>query len=153
MVFLSLSAHSVCIFYHLIHTSSSDWLFPKYYNLTEAALFYKVVQAMYTWNNLVSLIFSKRSLVFPIRLFSSISLHCSLSYLSLLFFGTLLSEGYISFIFCFAFHFSSFLSYFKASSDNHFAFLHFFFCGWFWWPPSVQCYEAASIVLQALYQI
>ena len=35
----------------------------------------------------------------------------------------------ISFLFSFAFCFSSFLSYFKASSDNHFAFLHFFFLG------------------------
>ena len=34
----------------------------------------------------------------------------------------------ISFLFSFAFHFS-FHSYFKASSDNHFAFLHFFFLG------------------------
>ncbi|KAB0344962.1 hypothetical protein FD754_021888 [Muntiacus muntjak] len=35
----------------------------------------------------------------------------------------------ISFLFSFAFHFSSFLSYCKASSDNHFAFLYFFFLG------------------------
>ena len=34
----------------------------------------------------------------------------------------------ISFLFSFAFSFSSFLNYIsKASSDNHFAFLHFFF--------------------------
>ena len=42
--------------------------------------------------------FLERSLVFPILLFSSIYLHSSLrrlSYLSLLFFGTLHSEGYI----------------------------------------------------------
>jgi len=49
---------------------------------------------VFAWNvPLVSLIFLKRSLVFPILLFSSISLHCSLerlSYLSLIFFGTLL---------------------------------------------------------------
>ena len=46
---------------------------------------------IFAWNSpLVSLIFLKRSLVFPILLFSSISLHCSLKkafYLSLLFFG------------------------------------------------------------------
>ena len=50
--------------------------------------------------------------------------------------GFLISPGYslelciqmgISFLFSFAFHFSSFHSYFKASSDSHFAFLHFFF--------------------------
>ena len=33
----------------------------------------------------------------------------------------------ISFLFSLVFHFSSFHSCFKASSDNHFAFLHFFF--------------------------
>ena len=46
---------------------------------------------------LVSLIFLKSSLVFPILLFSSISLHHwgRLSYLSLLFFGTLHSDAYI----------------------------------------------------------
>ena len=32
----------------------------------------------------------------------------------------------ISFLFSFAFCFSSFLSYFNASSDSHFAYLHFF---------------------------
>ena len=35
----------------------------------------------------------------------------------------------ISFLFSFAFCFSSFHSYFKSSSDSHFAFLHFFFLG------------------------
>ena len=41
----------------------------------------------------------------------------------------------------------------KASSGNHFAFLHFFFLGWFWSLPPVQCYKPQSIVLKALYQI
>jgi len=80
--------------------------------------------------SLVSLIFLKRSLVFPSLLFFSISLPCHLrrlSSLSVLFSGILHSVG-ISFPFYFDFHFSSFLSYFcKASSDNHFAFLLFFF--------------------------
>ena len=53
----------------------------------------------FAWNvPLVSLIFLKISLVFPILLFSSISLCWSLRkvfYLSLLFFGTLHSDGYI----------------------------------------------------------
>ena len=35
----------------------------------------------------------------------------------------------ISLIFSLAFHFSSFYSYCKTSSDSHFAFLHFFFSG------------------------
>ena len=49
-------------------------------------------------------------------------------------------------------HFASLLfsAICKASSDNHFAFLHFFFLGWSWSLPSVQCHEPPSIVLQAL---
>ena len=35
----------------------------------------------------------------------------------------------ISFLFSFAFSFSSFTAICKASSDNHFVFLHFFFLG------------------------
>ena len=35
----------------------------------------------------------------------------------------------ITFLFSFAFHFSSFHCYFKASSDSHFAFSHFFSMG------------------------
>ena len=38
----------------------------------------------------------------------------------------------------------------KASSDNHFAFLHFFFLGMVWSLPLVQCHVSPSIVLQAL---
>ena len=59
---------------------------------------------------LVSLIFLMRALVFPIPLFSSISLHCSLkkTFLSLLFFGTLHSDGYIfPFLLCLLFLFFS----------------------------------------------
>ena len=104
-------------------------------------LFLYFIVPIFTWNiSLVSLIFLKRSLVFPILLFSSISLLMKqrnflclfsylrrLSYLSLLIFGTLHSDGYI-----FSFHlYLSFLfsAICKASSDNHFAFLDFFFLG------------------------
>src|SRR5574337_839229 len=38
-------------------------------------------------------------------------------------------QMHISFLFSFAFGFSSFHSYFKASSDSYFAFLHFFLLG------------------------
>ena len=62
-------------------------------------------------HSLVSLIFLMRSLVFPILLFSSLSLQSSLrklSYLSLLFFRTLDSEGYIfSFLLCLSLPFFS----------------------------------------------
>ena len=68
---------------------------------------------IFAWNvPLVSLIFLKRSLVFPycFPLFLCINHWERLSHLSLLFFGTLHSDGYI-FPFFFAFSFSSFLSY------------------------------------------
>ena len=77
---------------------------------------------------LISPVFLKRSLVF---LFSSVSLHVHLkrpSYLSLLFSGTLHPLLCLS---LFPLHFTSLLSsvVYKAFSDNHFAFWHFFFFG------------------------
>ena len=64
--------------------------------------------------------------VFPILLFSSIYFfgHLGrLSYLSLLFFGTLQKNGYsFLFLLCLSLLFFSQL-FIKASSDNHFAFL------------------------------
>ena len=82
--------------------------------------------------SLASLIFLKRNLVFPILLFSSISLHWSLrkTFLSLLlFFETLHSNRYIfPFLLC-LFALLLFSAICKSSSDNHFAFLHFFFLG------------------------
>ena len=91
------------------------------------------IEPIFAWTvPLVSLIFLKRSLVFPILWFSSIFL-CTdhwgrLSYLSLLFFGILHSNGYI-FPFLLCFHFLLFTAICKASSDSHFAFSHFFFLG------------------------
>ena len=78
---------------------------------------------------LISPIFLKRSLVFPL-LFSSVSLHHSLkmAFLSLLaiLWNSTFSWTYLSFS---PLLFASLLSstIFKTSSDNHFAFLHFFF--------------------------
>ena len=78
---------------------------------------------------LISQIFLKRFLVFPILLFSSISLHCLfkkalLSLLAVLW-NSALTWVYLSFS---PLPFASFLSsaICKASSGNHFAFLHFF---------------------------
>ena len=86
-----------------------------------------------TWNvPLISPIFLKTSRVFPILLFSSVSLYCSFAKLSYIFFllsGTLHSVRYIfPFLPCFLLPFFS-SAICKASSDNHFAFLHFFFFG------------------------
>ena len=81
---------------------------------------------------LVSLIFLKRYLVFPISLFSSISLHCPLrkSFLSLLalLWNSAFKWVYLSFS---PLPFPSLLSsaVCKTSSDSHFAFFHFFFLG------------------------
>ena len=92
--------------------------------------FLSFIVPIFAWNiPLVSLIFLKRSLVFPILLFSSISSHWSLrkDFLSLL--DTLWNSAfkwvYLSFS---PLPFTSLFSAIcKASSDNHFAFVHFFF--------------------------
>ena len=82
---------------------------------------------------LISLIFLKRSLVFSILLFSSISLNWSLrkAFLSLLaiLWNSAFKCLYISFS---PLLFASLLStaICKASPDSHFAFSHFFFLGW-----------------------
>ena len=108
-----------CHLFLISSASFRSWLFLCFIVLT------------FAWNvPLVSPVFLRRSLVFPILLFSSVSLHCSLRklfYLSLLFFGPLHSLGYVfPFLFCFSLLFSAIC---KASSDKHFAFLHFFFFG------------------------
>ena len=95
--------------------------------------FLSFIEPIFAWNvPLVSLLFLKKSLVFPILLFSSISLHWSLrkAFLSLLailwnsafkraypYFSPLLFASLLFTAIC------------KASSDTHFAFLHFFFLG------------------------
>ena len=88
------------------------------------------MEPVFAWNvPLVSLIFLKRSLVFPIVLFSSISLHWSLrkAFLSLLaiFWNSAFRCLYLSFS---PLLFASLLfrAIYKASPDSHFAFLHFF---------------------------
>ena len=103
----------------------------------------------FAWNvPLVSLVFLKQSLVFPILLFFSVSLHWPLRkafYLFLLFIGTLHLDGYIfPFFLCLLLLCSAVC---KASADNHFAFLQVLFLGY---APPVQCYKPPSIVLQEL---
>ena len=84
--------------------------------------------------------FLTRSLVFPILWFSSISLHCSFkkAFLSLL---AILWDFAFSWV-CLSLSslpFAPLLSsaIYKASSDNHFAFLYFFFLGMFWSLPPI----------------
>ena len=97
------------------------------------------------------LIFLKNSLLLPIILISSISLHCSLtklSYLSLLFFGSLHSDGcifpllYLSLLF-----FSQLLV--RLPQKTIFPVCISFSCRWSYLSP-VQCHESLSIVHQAL---
>ena len=95
--------------------------------------FLSLIEPIFAWNvPLVSLIFLKRSLVFPILLFSSISLHWLLrkAFLSLLaiLWNSAFRWVYLSFspLPLTSLLFSAIC---KASSDNHFAFLHFFFLG------------------------
>ena len=95
--------------------------------------FLSFIEPIFAWNvPLVSLIFLKRFLVFPILLFSSISLHSLLkkAVLSLLaiVWNSEFKWRYLSFS---PLLFASLLfsAICKASSDSHFAFLHFFFLG------------------------
>ena len=95
--------------------------------------FLSFIELIFAWNvPLVSLIFLKRSVVFPILLFSSISLHWSLSkaFLSLL--AILRNSAFR----CLYLSFSPlllasllFTAICKAYPDSHFAFLHFFSMG------------------------
>ena len=92
--------------------------------------FLSFIEPIFAWNvPLVSLIFLKRSLFFPILLFSSISLHWSLrkAFLSLL--AILWNSAFKSFLFSFGFRFSSFQSYLQGLLRQSFYFLHFFFLG------------------------
>ena len=95
--------------------------------------FLSFIEPVFAWNvPLVSLIFLKRALVFPILLFSSISLHWSprKAFLSLL--AILWNSAFRCFYLSFSpllFASLLFTAICKASPDSHFAFLHFFFLG------------------------
>ena len=117
--------------------------------------FLSFIVPIFAWKvPLLSLIFLKRSLVFPILLFSSI-LHTDyfgrLSCLSLIF-GTLHSDGYIFlFLLCLSLLFSQLFV-----SPPQIIILPCcisFSWGWSWSPPPIQCHKPPSTVLQALYQI
>ena len=117
---------------HSLHSVYSCYLFLISSASVRPILFLSFIVPIFEWNiPLVSLIFLKRSLVFPILLFSSI------------FFALITEEGFlispcyslelciqigISFLSFSPLPFSSllFTAICKASSENHFAFLHFF---------------------------
>ena len=124
--FLYSSAHSC----HFLMSSASVRSIP----------FLSFIEPIFAWNvPLVSLIFLKISLVFPILLFSSSSFHWPLrkAFLSLL---AILWNSAFRWV-CLSFSpllFTSLLfpALCKASSDSHFAFLHFFFLGMIFIPVS-----------------
>ena len=96
--------------------------------------FLSFIEPIYAWNIfLVSLSFLKRALVFPILLFSSISLHWSLrkAFLSLLaiLWNSAFKWVYLSFSPLF-FAYLLFTAIYKPSSDSQFAFFAFLFHGY-----------------------
>ena len=110
--------------YHLFLISSASF---------RSIPFLSFIETIFAWNvPLVSLIFLKRSLIFPILLFSSISFHWSLrkAFLSVLviLWNSAFKWEYLSFS---PLLFASllFTAICKASSDSHFAFLHSFSLG------------------------
>ena len=125
-----------CIALLCILATSSEYLL-----LVRSIQFLSFFVPIFAWNvPLVSLIFLKRSLVFPILLFPFLYLFALITEEGFLIFPCYSLEVCIqtgiSFLFSFAFGFSSFHSFSllftafcKASWDNHFAFLHFFFLG------------------------
>ena len=115
-----------------------------------------IVPISYAWVPLVSLIVLKRSLVFPILLFCSISLHWSLrkAFLSLL--AVLWNSAFkwvcLSFSSCFLHLFFSQLLV-KLLQTTIFPLCITFSWWWSWSLSPVQCHESLSIVHQALYQV
>ena len=141
----SLLYSSTVYSYHLFLISSDS---------VKSLPFLSFIVHIFAWNvPLVSPVFLKRSLVFPILLFSFISLHYSFkkAFLTLLaiLWNSAFSWVYLS-LSPLPFASLLFSAICEASSDNQFAFLHCFFFGWFWSPSPVLCYKSPSIVLQAL---
>ena len=98
------------------------------------------------------LIFLKRSLVFPILFFSSISLHWSVKKAFLSRLVILWNSAFRWFYLSFSpllFASLLFTAVCKASSDSHFAFLYFFFLGMVLIPVSCTMSRTLSIVHQA----
>ena len=129
---------SSLFYYHLFLIASAS---------VRSIPFLSFIVHIFVWHvPLVSLIFFQRSLVFPLVLFSSICLHWSLrkAFLSLL---AILWNSVVKWVYL---YFSPlplasllFSAINKASSANHFAFLHLFFLGMVLIP--VSCTSWTSI--------
>ena len=111
--------------YHLFLVSSAS---------VRSVPFLSFFVPIFAWSvPLVSLIFLKRSLVFPVLLFSSISLHCSLRKTFLSFLAVLwnCTQMGISFLFSFTSLLSSDIC--KSSSNNLFFFFFYISFSWGIW--------------------
>ena len=117
--------------------------------------FLSFIVPIFAWNvPLVSLIFLKRSLDFPILLFSSVSLHWSLRK----HFFSLLASLWNSAFKCNSFSLLPFTSLLfsaicKASSDNHFAFYISSSSGWSWSLPPVQYHEPSAQIASRMHYL
>ena len=116
--------------------------------------FLSFIVSIFAWSvHLVSLIFLKWSLVFPILFFPLFLffVHSKrFSYLSLLFSGTLHSDGYIfPFLPCLSLIFFSQL-FVRPPQTTILPFCICFPCGWFWSSSPIRCCKPPSIVLQTL---
>ena len=124
-----------CGIYSVLKCSFDEFVGEKVFSpsYSSAILAPPPIEPIFAWNvPLVSLIILKRYLVFPILLFSSISLHWllrkpSLSLLAILW-NSAFKWVYLSFS-SLLFTYLLFTAICKASSDSHFAFLHFFSLG------------------------
>ena len=126
-------------------------LFLIYYASFRFITFLSFIVPIFAWNApLVSLIFLKKSLSFSFYcfpLFLCIDCWGRLSYLSLLYSGTLLSNRYsFPFLFCFSLLFFPQL-FVRAHQTTILPFYISFSWGWSWLLPPVQCHEPPSIVL------
>ena len=113
-----------------------------------SSLRFSFIVPIFAWNvPLVSLIFLTRSLVFPILLFYSISLHWSLRKAGT---GTLHSNGYIfPFLLCLSLPFFPQL-FVRPPQAAILPFCIYFSWGYFWFLSPIQCHEPLHIVHQAL---
>ena len=137
--FYSSSLYSCHLF---LISSASVWSIPFLY----------FIVPIFAWNvPLISLIFLQRSLVFPILLFSSISLHWLLrkSFLSLLAIFWNFAWVYFSCLLWFLPHFFSKL-FVRPPQTAILLFCISFPWGWSWSLSPIQCHKPLFIVHQAL---
>ena len=123
----SLFSGSLKLLLYIPEYSFHPFLTSSVYVRSLSVLFF--IMPIFEWNIfLIFPIFQKRPLVFPILLFSSTSLHYLRRPMSLL---ALLWKSAFSWVHLslYPLLFASLPSAITKASDNHFAFLHFFFFG------------------------